>query len=236
MGEQRFAELREALLRAGVAARHVRRAVLEIESHFQQLVDAERGRGSTDAEAPIEAHRRLGTNQVLIQRYAARPELRAWSHRWPAIWFVLLPLITYLAIAGATLLSIVGIARAIAPYLHQVHVSPQVTYGVDLAARIVLLWVFPWCVAAAFAVLAYRRRVALRWPLIGIIVISALASLINVVVMFRGGPNPGEVGAGIGFSTKSLPEHLTRAAILALPALLPLWLGMRRLQRNYTVN
>jgi hypothetical protein len=146
MDEQRFAELREALLRAGVATRHVRRAVLEIESHFRQLVDEERGRGSNDAEAPIEAHRRLGTNQVLIQRYAARPEL------------------------------------------------------------------------------------------LGIIVISALASLINVAVMFRGGPNPGEVGAGIGFSTKSLPQHLTRATILALPALLPLWVGMRRLQRNYTVK
>jgi hypothetical protein len=99
-----------------------------------------------------------------------------------------------------------------------------------------LLWLFPWFVAAAFAVLAYRRRVALRWPLIGIIAISVLASLTNVEVTLTGGPTPGQVGGGIGISTQSLPEHMTRAAILALSALAPLWLRMRRLRRNHTVN
>ena len=236
MVDQRFNELRAALLRAGVASRNVRRAVLEIEGHFQQLVDEECGRGASDRDARIEAHRRLGTNQMLVQRYAARPELRAWSRRRPGICFVLLPLITYLLISGAILMSVVGLAHEFEPYLHRVHIAPHVTYRIDLAARIVLLWLFPWFVAAAFAVLAYRRRVALRWPLIGIIVISVLASLTNVDVTLTGGPTPGQVGAGIGISAQSLPEHMTRAAILALSALAPLWLGMRRLRRNYNVN
>jgi hypothetical protein len=236
MVEQRFNELREALLRAGVATRNVRRAVLEIESHFQQLIDEERGRGINDHDARIEAHSRLGTNQVLVQRYAARPELRAWSRRWPAIWFILLPLITYLAISGTTLMAALGISHQIAPYLQQVHVAPKVSYGIDLAARIVLLWLFPWVVAATFAVLAYRRRVAFRWPLLGTVAVSALASLANVFVTLTGGPTPAEVGAGIGISTQSLLEPLTRAAILALPALVPLWLAMRRVQRDNNLN
>jgi hypothetical protein len=236
MVDQRFDELRESLLRAGVAPRHVRRAVLETESHFQQLIDEECGRGNSDHDARVEAHRRLGTNQLLVQRYAARPELRAWSHRWPGICFVLLPLITYLLISGAILMALVGLAHEFEPYLHQVHIAPNVTYGIDLASRIVLLWLFPWFVAAAFAALAYRRRVALRWPLIGIIAISALTSLTNVDVTVTGGPTPGQVGAGIGISVQSLPEQMTRAAIVAVSALAPLWLRMRRLRRNYHVN
>ena len=236
MVDQRFNELREALLRAGVASRNVRRAVLEIESHFQQLIDEERGRGNSDRDARIEAHRRLGTNQLLVQRYAALPELRAWSRRWPGICFVLLPLITYLLISGAVLMAVLGLAHEFEPYLHRVHIAPHVTYAIDRAARIMLLWLFPWFVAAAFAILAYRRRVALRWPLIGIIAISALTSLTNVEVTLTGGPTPGQVGAGIGISAHALPEQLTRTAILALSALAPLWLGMRRLRRNYNLN
>jgi hypothetical protein len=236
MVEQRFNELREELLRAGVATRNVRRAVLEIESHFQQLIDEECGRGTSDDFARIEAHRLLGTNQVLVLRYAARPELRAWSRRWPAIWFMLLPLITYLAVSAVTLMAVLVVGHQMAPYLHQIHVAPRVTYGIDLAARIVLLWFFPLFVATAFSVLAYRRRVALHWPLIGIAAIGALASLINVVVTFTGGPTPGEVGAGIGLSPESLTGHVTRAAVLASLTLVPLWLALRRAQRGYNVN
>jgi hypothetical protein len=233
MVDQRFSELGEALLRAGVGTRHVRRALLEIENHFQQLIDEERERGASDNDVRIEAHRRLGTNQVLVLRYAARPELRAWSRRWPAIWFVLLPLIAYLTVSASTLMAVLAIARQTAPYLHHIHVAPRVTYGIDLAARIGLLWFFPLFVATAFAILAYRRRVALHWPLIGIVSISAVASLVNVVVTFTGGPTPGAVGAGIGLSPESLPGQVVRAAILASLALVPLWLALRRTLRGY---
>jgi len=236
MVDQRFNELREELLRVGVAARHVRRAVSEIQSHFQQLIDEERGRGASDHDARIEAHRRLGANLVLVQRYAARPELLAWSHRWPAIWFLLLPLITYLAVSAAALMAVTAVAHQMVPYLHQIHIAPRVTYGIDLAARIVLLWLFPLFVATAFTVPAYRRRISLRWPLIGIVLTNALASLINVVVSFTGGPAPGAVGAGIGLSPVTLPGQVTHAAILASLALVPLWLAMRRAHRGYNLN
>jgi hypothetical protein len=236
MDEQRFNELREALLRTGVAKHNVRRAMLEMEGHFRQLIAEGCGRGASDHDARIEAHKLLGTNQVLVQRYAAHPELLAWSRRWPAIWFLLLPLITYLAVSAATLMAILIVTDQMAPYLHRIHVAPEVTHGIELAARTVMLWLFPWFVAAAFAVLAYRRRVALRWPLVGIVSISALASLVNVDVTFTGGPTPGEVGAGIGLSLKSLPGQVTRAAILASLTLGPLWLTRRRAQRDYNVS
>jgi hypothetical protein len=236
MADPRFDELREALLEAGVAERKVRRAVMEIESHFQQLIEEERDRGTSADDARLRAHVLLGTNEVLVLRYRAQPELCTWARRWPAVWFMLLPLIAYIGICAATLLAVLVIANHMEPYLHQVHVAPKVTNAVDLAVRIVLLGLFPLFVAAAFAVLAYRRRVSFRWPFSGIALISGLASLVNVGVRITGGPTPGEIGAGIGLSPESLLGQLTRAVVLASLAMVPLWLAMRRQQRDNHMN
>jgi len=232
MGEQRFENLREALLRTGVAGRQLRRALVEIEAHFRHLVDEERAHGQTDQEARIAAHRRLGTNATLVLSYAARPELRAWSRRWPAVWFVILPLISYIVISAATLAVTLIIADQMSPYLYTIHLSPQLTARIDLSARLVLLCIFPISVFATVAVFAYRRRVALRWPLSGIALTSVLASLINVTLKFTGGPTPGEIGGGIGISPQTLPAQLMRAAILASLAVIPLWIAVRR-ARSY---
>jgi hypothetical protein len=233
MSEQRFENLREALLRTGVAGRQLRRALVEIEAHFQNLLDEELAHGQTDQEARIAAHTRLGTNETLLLSYAARPELRAWSRRWPAVCFVILPLISYIVMSAATLAGIVIIADQMSAYLHTVHLSPQLTARIDLSARVVLLWIFPISVFATAAVFAYRRRVALRWPLTGIALTSVLASLINVTLTLTGGPTPGEIGGGIGISPQTLPAQLMRAAILTSLAVIPLWIAARR-ARSYS--
>jgi hypothetical protein len=236
MVDQRFSELREGLLRAGVATRNIRRAVLEIEGHFQQLVDEEIARGAPDHLARSEAHRLLGRNQTLVQRYAAQPELRAWSRRWPAIWFTLVALAAYLALSISSLAILHTVVEHLSDYLRHVYIAPQVTYRIDLLARIVFLWLFPWFVANAFAVLAYRRRVALHWPIAGIVAVSVLASPINVTVTLTGGPSPGEYGAGIGVSTHSLSGQIARAVIIASLVSVPLWLAVRRVQSNSRLN
>jgi hypothetical protein len=228
MDEQRFENLREALLRTGVAGRQLRRALVEIEAHFRHLLDEERGHGQDDQDARIAAHNRLGTNETLMLSYAARPELRAWSRRWPAVWFVILPLISYIVISAATLAGISIIADQMAAYLRTVHLAPQITELTDLAARIVLLWIFPMSVFGTVAVFAYRRRVALHWPLSGIAVTGFFASLINVTLRFTGGTAPGELGGGIGISPQTLPAQLMRAALLTALAAMPLWIAVRR--------
>jgi hypothetical protein len=233
MGEQRFENLREALLRTGVAGRQLRRALVEIEAHFRHLLDEERAHGQSDQEARIAAHKRLGTNETLVLSYAARPELRAWSRRWPAVWFVILPLISYIVISAATLAGILIIADQMTAYLHTVHLAPQITDCIDFAARVVLLWIFPMSVFATVAVFAYRRRVALRWPLSGIVVTSLFASLINVTLRFTGGPELGEIGGGIGISPQTLPAQLMRAALLTSFAVMPLWIAVRRGRSSY---
>jgi hypothetical protein len=232
----RFRDLHEELLRAGVAPRYIRRAVMEIAAHFAQLIEEELGRGASEPDARREAHRRLGANEVLVRSYAERPELQAWSRRWPAIWFTAVALASYLVLSAASM-AILGLAcELMKDYLHRVHIAPEVTFRIDLAARILFLWLYPWCVAAVFAVLAYRRRAALHWPVIGIVVLSVLTSLINVTVTLTGGVIPGEFGAGIGISTEVLAEPLMRATILALPPVLGLVLAARQLRRTRTMS
>ncbi|HVA40159.1 MAG TPA: hypothetical protein VNF49_05805, partial [Candidatus Binataceae bacterium] len=60
MSERRFADLAEALLRNGLAAKHVRRAVIEIEGHYRQLVDDALARGKALTDAENDAHALLG--------------------------------------------------------------------------------------------------------------------------------------------------------------------------------
>ncbi len=235
MAHQRFRELAEELLRAGVAPCHARRAVLEMESHFDHLIDEETARGSTADEALAKAHRRLGTNQELVRRYAARPELRAWSRRWPSMWFTIVPLLTYLVAGIAALIGFYLIVHYMKPDLQRIQLAPRVTREIDLTARIVLLWCMPLSVAAAFTHLALRRRMALRWPLICIVSLSVFASLSNVIVTITGGPDPGEIGAGIGISTASLSEQSLHAAVLIALSSVPLWM-LHRAQRNQPVD
>src|SRR5882724_1342767 len=103
MRDQPFESLREALLQTGVAPRHARRAVLELDTHYRQLVAEGRARGDSEGAARSAAREVLGTDQTLIDRYAGMPELRAWSSRRPVLWFTLLPLISFIALFVVTM-------------------------------------------------------------------------------------------------------------------------------------
>lgn len=80
-------ELRERLLRAGVAPRHVSRYLTELREHWADLTAEEvrAGRNRTEAEALSLA--RLGRVDDLARSMIERPELRSWTARIP--WAVL---------------------------------------------------------------------------------------------------------------------------------------------------
>ena len=125
MVEKRFAELFDALRNAGIARRSARRAASEIEDHFNQLTRDAVSRGASESDARLAAHAALGTNQTLIERYAARPELRAWSSRWPALWFMLMPIGCYLALAVLCMTVLVLAMNRMSAYLHGIHVAAR---------------------------------------------------------------------------------------------------------------
>jgi hypothetical protein len=230
MRDHSFESLREALLRMGVAPRHARRVVVELDSHFRQLVREGLAHGASDAAARTAARELLGTDEALISRYADMPELRAWSSRWPALWFTLLPLISFIALFVAAI-AILGLSvELMSAYLHHVQVSAHLSSRIDWAAQILFLWVLPLSIAASFAVLAYRQRVALHWPVAGIAIVSCVVALINVSVVLTGGSPPGSLGAGIGISTHALPGQMAHAVSIMLLVVGPLWIVWRRHQ------
>lgn len=228
MPDHPFDSLRGALIRKGVSPRHARRTVMELDGHFHQLVEEGIARGDSEEAARIAARELLGTHEVLIARYAELPELRAWSSRWPGFWFTLVPLISFMALFVATMAVLCLIGLQMSTYLHDVHVPAQVSSRIDWLAQMFFLWVLPLSIAAAFAILAYRRRVALHWPIAGIVILCCLVAFINVSVVITGGTPPGSVGAGIGISTHSLPTQMAHAVSIIALVVGPLWIMWRR--------
>jgi hypothetical protein len=228
MSDHPFESLREALLRMGVAPRHARRAVLELDSHFHQLAEEGVQRGDSEEAARIAARELLGTDEVLISRYAGMPELRAWSSRSPAVWFTLVPLMSFIALFVAAIAILCLSGHLMSDYLQHVHVSPSVSSRIDWVAQILFLWALPLSIAAAIAVLAYRQRVALHWPVAGIAILCCLTALITVNVVLTGGTPPGSVGAGIGISAHSLPRQIAHAVSIMVLVVGPLSIVWRR--------
>ena len=232
MAERRFLDLQDALIIKGVAAKHARRARLEIESHFHQLVDESVARGEPLTGAAVHAHSVLGSDQLLIDRFASQIELHAWSSRWTRLCFLLAPLLGFIAASVLTMFILVVSLKQMAANLHRVHVPMAVTNRIDGAAQLIFLWFLPILVAGGFAGLAYRQRIALRWPVAGSLILCGMAALINVHVILTGGASPGFANAGIGVSSESWPRQAARALATTLLVLGPLWHATRRLRRD----
>jgi hypothetical protein len=232
MAEPRFQKLFEELRAAGIARRNARRAVAEMEDHFLQSVAEARARGAGEVESRREAHASLGSDPVLVSRYASRPELLAWSSRWPALWFTVVPLGCYLALSIAVMGILVLGLNQMSSYLHTIEVAPRVSRLIDLGVRVVFVGLFPAATAAAFGIWAERRRLPLRWPLVGIAAVSILASLINLEFVVTGGPSAGYAGAGIGFSMSSILVPIARALGVGALASVPIWLGIWERRRS----
>lgn len=227
MSERRFRDLQEALIRHGVAVRYAKRAALEMEAHYRDLLETALARGETSEEARRSAHEAIGTDSALVERFASRKELRSWSHRWPA-GYALAPLLSFGLFSVAVMVALVCVGREMGGYLHHVELPAVVTTDINVAAVAFFLWVLPIAVAAGFGLFAYRERISLRWPVAGILLLCAVAALLNVSLIITGGTHEGVAQAGIGFSTKTLPTELARALIKGALALTPLaWMKYR---------
>ena len=96
--QRRLVELRERLLRAGIARRHVKRYLSELADHFADLCAEEESAGRELNSAAVAALERLGPTELLAQAMLAKPELRAWCARVPWAVFGAGPLIVLYAL------------------------------------------------------------------------------------------------------------------------------------------
>ena len=95
-----FHELRERLLKAGVAPRHLRRYLTELADHLADLKAEEEHAGRSRADAEAAALVRLGRVDDLAKAMIEQREFQAWCVRAPWAMFGLAPI---LLLAGAYL-------------------------------------------------------------------------------------------------------------------------------------
>ena len=227
MSERSFECLRVALLKAGLSRRHARRAVAELDSHFRHSVDDSLARGASLAQARASAHAAIGPDDVLIQHFASRPELRSWSCRAPLLFFCVAPLLGLAAAQVGLLLLVVAAMDAVSPHLRTVVVAPQTAAVASVAARTVMLWVIPGLVASAFGRVAHRHGLPLRWPLLAIGVVCTLAGLTNFDFDITGGVPAALMRMGVGISPSGLVDALLHGGPIAALVIVPLLVGRR---------
>lgn len=110
MRDVNFIRLRSALLNAGIAPGHVRRTLLELQEHVDDIVDAELAAGCDPDLARQQAVREIGDQQAIVNGMRACPELLSWPRRFPHLAIIVYPL-TCLAVLPAVPV-LFGVAHA----------------------------------------------------------------------------------------------------------------------------
>ena len=87
----RFDTLRTELLESGVAPRHVRRIVSELDDHAEDLRAEAVEQGLAGADATTFAMHRIGDQQHIAERILESADLRSWIYRYPRVARVYLP-------------------------------------------------------------------------------------------------------------------------------------------------
>ncbi len=226
-------ELRERLLRAGVAPRHVRRYLTELREHWADLTAEEERAGRTPAEAAAQALTRLGRVEELASTMIERPELRSWTAQAP--WAVLGvgPVLGLVVGWGIALLILYSgwtwfLQGSRTPFV-PVHGFATAYFGVGR----LLYYSAPLLSGWGMVFLAGRQRVQTVWPVIlGLLAVTLPGAAGAVDV--RPPVVPGETGdVGIRFfpPASQLPHAAGHALLLfvlvAFPYVVWRWRGSR---------
>ena len=197
MLQTRFDALREQLLRAGIAPRHVHRYVAELRDHLDDLVREERANGAAPGVAEAKARARLGNDDELAAVMLARPELRSLAARYPWAVFGLSPIAMVIAALAVGLL-LEGAAIYAASKFFPHPTSAQREWFIFATEIWNALWTFaaPLAIAAGLCLLGLRQRIPPAWIFAGI----ALACFFGAFqeIHFADDGHHGELSLGSG--------------------------------------
>lgn len=211
-----FRELRERLLRAGVAPRHVRRYLTELREHCADLTAEEMRAGRNRNEAEASALERLGSVEDLARTMIARPELRSWTARAP--WAVLGAgpvLAVVCAWALALLILWTGwnwfLQASPTPFV-RLHGFSILYFGVGR----LLYYTAPLLAGWGIVVLAGRQRLGTAWPVVaGAVVVAVMGAAGAVDVRPPAMPGrAGDVGMRLYPAPGQYGDATVHAAVL----------------------
>ena len=230
-----FHELRERLLRAGVAPRHVRRYLTELADHLADLRAEEERAGRSRADAESAALNRLGGADELARAMMNQRQFQSWCVQAPWAMFGLAPVL-FLAIAWFVALFIlwsgwqIFLPGAETPFV-RINGLAILYFGLGK----MIYFGAPILVGWGIALIAARQRLNAVWPAVGLILIALMGGAGQVHT--HPPVAPGELAhVGMGFTLGSfahgVPDGLLHALILLSITALPylIW----RLQEAYS--
>jgi hypothetical protein len=181
-----FDELRERLLQAGAAPRHVRRYLSELADHLADLRAEEERAGRSPADAESAALIRLGGMDDLAKSMIEQRQFQAWSARAPWAIFGLAPLFLLAGVWFVSLLILwfgwqVFLPGADTPFGH--HPGPHRIFelaNIYFQLDRLLYFAAPVLVGWGIGLLAARQRLKSPWPSVGFFLIALMGGLAQV--------------------------------------------------------
>ena len=179
-----FDELRERLLRAGIAPRHVRRYLNELTDHLADLRAEEERAGRNRADGESAALMRLGRMDDLARAMIEQRQFQSWCVRAPWAMFGLAPLCL---LAAAYLLACVYLwcgwmfflpgadtpfGAATGPMYGMENIYFQAGKFYYFGAPVFVGW--------AIGFLAVRQRLRAVWPIVGLVLIAGMGATTQI--------------------------------------------------------
>jgi|ERR1035437_7711815 hypothetical protein len=221
-----FNQLRERLLRAGVAPRHVRRYLAELADHLADLKAEEQRAGRSPQEAESAALARLGSMDDLARAMIEQRHFQAWCVRAPWAVFGVVPL---LALAGAWFMALfilwsgwqTFLPGADSPFgAGPVHGLANLYFQAGKA----IYFFAPFIVGWGIVVIAARQRFKAIWPIMGLVLIAWMGGTGQVQAgrtAVPGGIGHIRMDFALRSSARGLPDALLAALIILSITALP---------------
>jgi hypothetical protein len=170
MHRHSFENVREQLLKAGIAPRHVGRYVTELREHLADLVSRERATGLDAGEAEARARTILGSDAQLTQAMLDRSPPRSWAVKAPWAVFGIFPVVTIVAVSAIVTMSLFNLLM---PVMGQLPSEMPAGYQLLIAAAVILTgYVVGPFLAALCISIALRQRLSSAWVWVGLAAIS----------------------------------------------------------------
>jgi hypothetical protein len=219
-----FHELRERLLRAGVAPRHVRRYLTELADHLADLRAEEERAGRSRADAESAALIRLGGMDDLSKAMLEQRQFQSWCVRAPWAMFGFAPLFL---LAGAYFVALlilwsgwnIFLPGADTPFV-RIDGFAIFYFGVGRS----LYFGAPILIGWGIGLIAARQRFKAVWPTVGLVLIALMGGTAHVHASRTGIPGGLEhisMDFTLGPSVQGISDSLFHALVILSLTVLP---------------
>ena len=228
-----FHELRERLLRAGVAPRHVRRYLRELGDHLADLMAEQERAGKTRADAESAGLARLGNVDDLAKAMVQQRQFQSWSARVP---WAIFSLGSLLILGTAYLLAClylwcgwrIFLPGADTPFIRNTGPIYDLE-NIYFQAGKLYYELLPVLVAWGIALIAVRQRMKMVWPIIASALIAWMGATAQIQASRTLVPGLGHISMKFFILGDSLVEfRLLYALAIFTIGLLPY--GLWRIQ------